>query len=192
MVVVWGRGHGHSIACQFHRRGKLWELASRGGRLWIDNEPQRELEHEPLRRIERQMQQLMTDETVHGRRAAEYEEQWSKRPDRFERIGGPVVNVVEERAISGRMLQQRLSLRRQWMHLARRPITRFTGRSISCAAMTPATAFFPAAWLVHFLAVRRLRSRRRRRNLCICCGYDLRASTSRCPECGSAVRGPPG
>jgi hypothetical protein len=45
------------------------------------------------------------------------------------------------------------------------------------------TAFLPVAWLTG----RWRRYRRVQRNCCDLCGYDLRASTHRCPECGIAV-----
>jgi hypothetical protein len=45
----------------------------------------------------------------------------------------------------------------------------------------------PAVWLV-FWSSRRLIGRRRRRwgttGCCTACGYDLRATPNRCPECG--------
>jgi hypothetical protein len=45
------------------------------------------------------------------------------------------------------------------------------------------TAILPAIWLVSF----RLNRRKQRQvaGLCRRCGYDLRASKGRCPECGT-------
>jgi hypothetical protein len=49
-----------------------------------------------------------------------------------------------------------------------------------------ATALPPAAWI--FAARRRRRRRRYHFGLCKTCGYDLRATPGRCPECGAVPR----
>ena len=45
-------------------------------------------------------------------------------------------------------------------------------------------AVLPSAWLLRVYLARR---RRRRPWVCPGCGYDLRASTGRCPECGRTI-----
>ena len=44
----------------------------------------------------------------------------------------------------------------------------------------------PTIWLLRFLGARR-RNARLRGGRCPVCGYDLRAATTRCPECGTAM-----
>lgn len=53
-------------------------------------------------------------------------------------------------------------------------------------------AVLPATWLgiKAFVHIRRRRQRSER--LCLICGYDLRASPQRCPECGAAAAGAAG
>ena len=46
--------------------------------------------------------------------------------------------------------------------------------------------FFGSILVLRFILPRRQRRRRRKLGLCIKCGYDLRASKDRCPECGKS------
>ena len=46
---------------------------------------------------------------------------------------------------------------------------------------------FPTYWLLMPLRRARRDARWRRLGLCLACGYDLRGSADRCPECGTAI-----
>ena len=61
---------------------------------------------------------------------------------------------------------------------------------ISFSQVMGVTALPPGIWLI--LKARQFRGSRimQRRGLCPSCGYDLRASPERCPECGAAAPKP--
>jgi len=49
------------------------------------------------------------------------------------------------------------------------------------------SAVLPLLWLVAFFLRRRRQRRRVLQHICLNCGYDLRASTDKCPECGEPI-----
>lgn len=53
--------------------------------------------------------------------------------------------------------------------------------------VSPLWFLFTLAAILPALRLRPLRHRKHRPGLCRACGYDLRASPDRCPECGSAI-----
>jgi hypothetical protein len=54
------------------------------------------------------------------------------------------------------------------------------GLEVSYGVLVLIFALLPASWMV-----RRIRNRKRLPNACVYCGYDLRATPDRCPECGT-------
>jgi len=68
------------------------------------------------------------------------------------------------------------------------PMTRTTLYWLSFSNWIILTALLPIIWAAVWLRRHSVRSRRRRTGLCISCGYDLRATPDRCPECGATPR----
>ena len=59
---------------------------------------------------------------------------------------------------------------------------------VGCLLVLPAA--WPAAWASHFYRQRLVPRRRAAAGQCVTCGYDLRATPGRCPECGTTAQGP--
>ena len=73
-----------------------------------------------------------------------------------------------------------------WPEGGKSPLMNWWCLDVPYPPAVAAMGALPALWLVLTLPRLVVRRRRRTRGLCLRCGYDLRASRGRCPECGAA------
>ena len=157
-VVLWVRSFWQRDACALPLGKQLWELASDKGRLILDNAPQRELE--------------LQSQPV---RARQHFERWKKLTDlghRLENNGDESSARTAFRLADGEVL----AARKIWTG----PKSAAVSHSVAHEIPVIMTAALPLLWLRSW----RRSCWWRRHGFCPRCGYDLRATPARCPECG--------
>ena len=180
-TVFWMKSYRRAALYDFHRRdGTLWEMAVRDGSLFMENQNALRL---------RALQATGQEALPFRATASRLRSQWQRRPDRFEKSKDDLVDQmvaaearVESAELRGMSLQ--LQLRSELRHGTYVPAI---SRSIRCSVLVEATLLLPFAWLVWAVGERIRRARLRRSGYCVRCGYDLRASKGRCPECGTPI-----
>jgi hypothetical protein len=183
------------------RDGMQWEVGIREGQfIWEDEIASFEREMRPAADEIRSLDEQMAPDRERMKQA--YAE-WHQTSDHSEknrlRVLQPILEADRRLLEPSRkrmelILQvQRAIVRFGQLHRSlgirgRQPISHNLGCSV-VAEMTAAGSVF--IWII-WLAVMGLRRRHRRRSgCCIRCGYDLRVSKERCPECGTPIRSDP-
>lgn len=166
----------HPLAFRFWSPQGYCEIAVRDSRIWYDDEPQRQLERDGVRRALAKSSQLI--ERAHAERArleatrpkdrawtlGDYEAEWK-------------VQDMDQGAASLKLLAGR------WYARPMRPLF---ARSVSCGKVALALGVLPAAWPVWLYLHATRRKMLIANQMCANCGYNLTGNESGiCPECGT-------
>ena len=123
-----------------------------------------------------------------GRAWAELQAQWQRRPDRFEKSKDSLGKDRAEAELTLARDEERVRrMQIELTALAKKGMVPPIRHSIRCAVLAATAALLPLLWTISIGLARRRRASRARHSLCQTCGYDLRASTVRCPECGTEL-----
>lgn len=153
-------------------RGEIWEIALEHRCLVLSNKPQHELEDRLAQRLDERVAALV--------RQSEIIECWSL----------SVHTLDDSRRLRARADAENAIIRGQIAALRRcgAPVAPLTAYSVPLLPLWTTLGGVVLA----LRTAEMIRTRRRLRSgCCRTCGYDLRASRDRCPECGEPVgRGP--
>jgi hypothetical protein len=178
--ALWMRSYSAKPAVTFWTSKGLSEVVCERGRAWIDNDPQREHERELPGRVQDKALQVY-EETREMSKAYDKAYEKAKKSGSKSKDGLAKIGKDAEFTLVRAFRLQDLS-----RQLARQPMTPAFSISASLWTVAMASGVLPATWVIRLSLSRLMRKKRLKGNLCPSCGYDLRATPDRCPECGTA------
>lgn len=199
--AVWVRSYRAANRVVFNIKGKSWEVVSEDARITVDNQPQidrerliientRKDEWAKVEILSNQSQRAMDKSSALSRTLGQLLAQavdWKQTHD--QQLPGAVAAGLEEES-----RQEDLARAEELTALHEYVVAlgKFTSSNPLSTVTAKTTHFVPTpALAILFLILpalayrsRVIRMARKRAGLCPDCGYDLRATPSRCPECG--------
>jgi hypothetical protein len=168
-VGAGGTGVNEADVLEFSRRDGRWSIESQAGRLRLSNDLECNRRRTEMERVSFEFSEARQPIPV----------LWEARPRLGQKISGWEAEVVGKREQEIARAQAALDEARSRAALL--PVE----HSLRFGAVAAATMLLPTAFLLRLIATPAVRRHRRGRGFCAQCGYDLRATPERCPECGS-------
>jgi len=157
---------------EFSLRGRRWQMQFGRQRVWVDNDPQRRLDREPGMSLARQWM-----EEAHQAYLAANERLYSALLSRSP--------TAEPRKAYRQAADAWFAARVTYWD-SQRLRSHHVSYGVRYTTVAGAVSLLSLAWLVRVALLGRRRRRNKGLGLCPSCGYDLRATPGRCPECGAA------